>query len=39
MEYVEGPTLAERIRAGPIPVREALAIACQIAESSTGRYR
>jgi Tol biopolymer transport system component len=33
MELVEGPTLAERIQAGPIPVDEALAIARQIAES------
>ena len=31
MELVEGPTLADRIAAGPIPVDEALAIAKQIA--------
>src|SRR4030095_8483784 len=31
MEMVEGPTLADRIREGPIPVDEALAIARQIA--------
>src|SRR5437667_2242516 len=31
MELAEGPTLAERIAAGPIPVDEALAIARQIA--------
>jgi predicted Ser/Thr protein kinase len=31
MEYVEGPTLAERIEKGPIPAAEALAIARQIA--------
>jgi Tol biopolymer transport system component len=31
MELVEGPTLADRIADGPIPVREALAIARQIA--------
>jgi serine/threonine-protein kinase len=30
MELIEGPTLAERIAAGPIPVAEALAIARQI---------
>jgi serine/threonine protein kinase len=33
MEFVEGPTLAQRITAGPIPVDEALAIARQIAEA------
>jgi serine/threonine-protein kinase len=33
MEFVEGPTLGERIAAGPIPVDEALAIARQIAEA------
>jgi len=33
MELVEGPTLAERIAQGPIPVNEALAIARQIAEA------
>ena len=33
MEFVEGPTLASRIAAGPIPVEEALAIARQIAEA------
>ena len=33
MELVEGPTLAERIAAGPIPVDEALGIARQIAEA------
>lgn len=32
MELVEGPTLAERIAAGPIPIDETLAIAGQIAE-------
>ena len=31
MEYVDGPTLAERIRRGPIPLDEAIAIARQIA--------
>jgi len=33
LELVEGPTLAERIVQGPIPVAEALAIARQIAEA------
>jgi serine/threonine protein kinase len=33
MELVEGPTLAERIKQGPIPPEEALAIAKQIAEA------
>jgi Tol biopolymer transport system component len=33
MELVEGPTLAERIAAGPIPPDEALPIALQIAEA------
>jgi serine/threonine-protein kinase len=33
MELVEGPTLAERIAQGPIPVDEALSIAKQIAEA------
>ncbi len=32
MELVEGPTLAERIAKGPIPIDEALQIAAQIAE-------
>ena len=33
LELVEGPTLADRIARGPIPVDEALAIAKQIAEA------
>jgi eukaryotic-like serine/threonine-protein kinase len=33
MELVEGPTLADRIAAGPIPITEALAMAKQIAEA------
>ena len=33
MELVEGPTLADRIARGPIPVDEALSIARQIAEA------
>jgi eukaryotic-like serine/threonine-protein kinase len=33
LELVEGQTLAERLRTGPLPVREAMAIARQIAEA------
>src|SRR5260370_6180730 len=33
MELVEGPTLADRIAIGPIPLNEALPIARQIAEA------
>ena len=33
MELVEGPTLADRIAQGPIPVDEALSIAKHIAEA------
>ncbi len=33
LELVEGPTLADRIRKGPIPLDEALPIAKQIAEA------
>ena len=33
MELVEGPTLADRVAAGPLPVAEALALARQIAEA------
>ncbi len=33
LELVEGPTLAERIAAGPLPLKEALEIARQIAEA------
>src|SRR5262249_20803157 len=33
MELVEGPTLAERLAAGPMPLDEALPIARQIAEA------
>src|SRR5437867_5532246 len=33
MEYIEGPTLAERIRAGAVPLQEALPIARQIADA------
>src|SRR3954468_14778456 len=33
MELVEGPTLADHIERGPIPVDQAIAIALQIAEA------
>ena len=33
MELVEGPTLADRIKQGPIPLDEALPIAGQIADA------
>ena len=33
MELIEGPTLADRIKKGSIPLKEALAIARQIAEA------
>jgi serine/threonine protein kinase len=33
MEFVEGPTLAERIEQGPVPLEEALAIGRQIADA------
>ena len=33
MEFVEGHTLAERIKKGPVPLEEALAIAKQIADA------
>src|SRR5262245_46632870 len=33
MELVEGPTLGERLKAGPLPLDEALHIARQIAEA------
>jgi serine/threonine-protein kinase len=38
MELVEGPTLADRIAAGPIPMEEALALARQIAEALEGAH-
>src|SRR3990172_9420513 len=33
MELVEGPTIADRIRSGPVPVDEALPIARQVADA------
>ena len=38
MELVEGPTLAERIALGPIPLADALPIAKQIAEALEGAH-
>jgi eukaryotic-like serine/threonine-protein kinase len=38
MELVEGPTLADRIAKGPIPLDEALPIAKQIAEALEGAH-
>jgi serine/threonine protein kinase/Tol biopolymer transport system component len=38
MELVEGPTLADRIAAGPIPMEEALPLARQIAEALEGAH-
>ena len=37
LELVEGPTLADRITHGPIPLDEALPIAKQITEAVEGR--
>jgi eukaryotic-like serine/threonine-protein kinase len=34
LEFVDGPTLADRIAQGPIPIEEALTIARQIAEAA-----
>jgi serine/threonine-protein kinase len=39
LELVEGDTLADRMRGGPIPTREALAIARQIAEALHAAHR
>jgi serine/threonine protein kinase len=33
MEYLDGETLAERLLAGPLPVDDAIRIACQIADA------
>ncbi len=38
LEYVPGQTLAERIRDGPLPVRESLSVGLQIAESLAAAY-
>jgi serine/threonine protein kinase len=37
LELVEGPTLAERIASGPIPIDEAIPIAIQIADAPGSR--
>jgi eukaryotic-like serine/threonine-protein kinase len=39
LELVDGPTLAERIASGPIPPREAVAIARQIVEALDAAHR
>jgi serine/threonine protein kinase len=38
LELVEGPTLADRLRTGAIPVQEALALARQIADALDGAH-
>jgi serine/threonine protein kinase len=39
LEFVEGETLADRLHRGPIPVRDALPIAQQIADALDGAHR
>jgi Tol biopolymer transport system component len=39
LEFVEGETLADRLLRGPIPVRDALPIARQIADALDGAHR
>ena len=39
MELVPGPTLAERLQPGPLPVREALDVARQVAEGLESAHR
>jgi eukaryotic-like serine/threonine-protein kinase len=39
MEFVEGPTLADRIAQGPIPLNDALPIARQVAEALEAAHR
>ena len=39
LELVEGPTLADRIESGPIPLDEAIPIARQIAEALEAAQR
>jgi Tol biopolymer transport system component len=38
LEFVEGPTLAEKIAGRPLPVKEALGIALQLAEALTAAH-
>jgi len=38
MELVEGPTLADRVARGPIPLKEAISIAKQIADALEGAH-
>jgi serine/threonine protein kinase len=39
MELIEGPTLADRIAAGPIPLDESLKLAAQIADALAAAHR
>jgi eukaryotic-like serine/threonine-protein kinase len=39
LEYIEGPTLAERLAQGPLSVREALAVARQVADAIGAAHR
>jgi len=39
MEYVEGETLREKTRRGPLPLEEALAVASQVAEGLEAAHR
>jgi serine/threonine protein kinase/Tol biopolymer transport system component len=39
MEYLEGPTVAERLAKGPLPIDEALEIAVQVAEALEDAHR
>jgi serine/threonine protein kinase/tetratricopeptide (TPR) repeat protein len=39
MEYLEGETLADRLRAGPLPLQDALRYGCQIAEALEAAHR
>ncbi len=39
MEYLEGESLADRLRKGPLPLKQALAFGIQIAEALTAAHR